>query len=86
MPGASGWRNMDPRVRARIRAETLARDPECRLGLPGCTKVSTEVDHRVSRRVAGDGPTNTQGVCRSCNLRKGDPNKHSPNAKVAKWI
>lgn len=66
--GTSAWR--------RLRAEVLAEEPLCRIGIPGiCTVVSDEVDHIVPRSVD---PTltmarsNLRGACRACNSSLGN--------------
>lgn len=55
----------------RLRAEVLREEPRCRLGLPGCTVVSTEVDHILPRSAGGsDVRGNLRGVCAACHRRK----------------
>jgi 5-methylcytosine-specific restriction enzyme A len=55
----------------RLRAQVLREDPRCRLGLPGCTVVSTQVDHILPRSAGGsDVRENLRGVCVSCHRRK----------------
>jgi 5-methylcytosine-specific restriction endonuclease McrA len=64
--GSWAWRQLRTRV--------LAEEPLCRLALPGCTRFSTTVDHRISRKLAPQlsmTRSNLQGACRSCNLTKG---------------
>jgi 5-methylcytosine-specific restriction protein A len=52
-----------------IRPRILARDPLCRLQLPGiCTGVSTEVDHRIPGDDHSD--ANLWGVCTPCHAHK----------------
>lgn len=60
-------RDLPPNWR-KIQARILRRDPTCSLRLPGCTVVSTEVDHIVDRDDHSDG--NLQGVCHECHMRK----------------
>lgn len=50
------------------RRRVLRRDPTCQLRYPGCTVVSTEVDHR--NRGDDHRDENLQGVCGPCHKRK----------------
>jgi 5-methylcytosine-specific restriction protein A len=55
----------------RLRAQVLCEEPRCRLGLPGCTVVSTEVDHILPRSAGGsDVRENLRGACAACHRRK----------------
>lgn len=58
----------------RIRPHILKRDPRCKLRYPGCTGVSTQVDH-IQR---GDDHTfqNLQGVCAGCHAKKSSREGH----------
>lgn len=56
----SNWRTIHHRI--------LRRDPHCRLHLPGCTLISTEVDHINDRDDHSD--ENLQGACHSCHAHK----------------
>lgn len=50
-----------------MRAAILARDPQCRLALAGCTGTSTEADHVLPRFLGGeDTMRNGRGVCSHC--------------------
>jgi 5-methylcytosine-specific restriction enzyme A len=66
---AGGWKNSDRKSRlpsnwARLRAETLARDPICVL----CgVRPSTHCDHIKAKT---DDHKQLQGVCEPCHLRK----------------
>jgi 5-methylcytosine-specific restriction endonuclease McrA len=54
------------------RAIVLARDPWCRLRLPGCTGKSTTVDHVLSVAKGGRNDIgNLRGACGNCNRRRG---------------
>lgn len=62
---------IDPLYR-RNRKVVLARDPWCRLRLPGCTVRTTTVDHVISVAQGGSNELeNLIGACSSCNERKG---------------
>jgi hypothetical protein len=54
------------------RAHVLAREPSCRYGYPGCTRISTVADHIVSMREGGspDDLANGAGCCRHCHAIK----------------
>lgn len=66
---SGGWENSDRKSRlpsnwARLRAETLARDPICVL----CgVRPSTHCDHIKAK---ADNHKQLQGVCEPCHLRK----------------
>jgi 5-methylcytosine-specific restriction protein A len=58
----------------RVRLVILARDGHrCRLALPGCKGVATEVDHIVELAAGGArlDPANLQAACKPCNSSKG---------------
>jgi 5-methylcytosine-specific restriction endonuclease McrA len=58
----------------RVRLAILARDGyRCRLALPCCTGVATEVDHIVELAAGGArlDPANLQAACKPCNSTKG---------------
>ncbi len=70
-----GWEtSRHPRSTRRsreLRLRVLAAWPECYLGLPGCTVVSTEDDHVVPLAFGGsDEFDNHAGVCQPCHKRK----------------
>jgi len=52
----------------RIRPHILKRDPRCKLRYPGCTGVSTQVDH--IQRGDDHSYANLQGVCAKCHATK----------------
>lgn len=72
--GRGGWRGAGGGLGSawpKLRAQVLHEEPTCRLGLPGCTYVSTEVDHIQSRKRGGsDVRSNLQGTCMSCHQKK----------------
>lgn len=77
---SQGWRrsplpNDWPRRRARI----LKRDERCRLALPGCTIVSTEVDHIDQHDDHTD--ANLRGVCSSCHHQHTEQQRQDAIAK-----
>jgi len=54
----------------KIRAQVLKEEPTCALRLPGCTVVSTDCDHIVSRSRGGTNVrSNLRGVCHSCHKK-----------------
>ena len=58
----------------KLRAQVLREEPLCRIGLPGCTKISTQVDHILPWAQRPDLAlvrANLQGACASCNMAKG---------------
>ena len=58
----------------RLRREVLAAQPLCQLKLPGCTQISTTVDHiyPVSEfPQLREAKANLQGSCWACNRRRG---------------
>ncbi len=64
---ASAKRTGTRKFNQRIRPVVLRRDPVCKLQLPGCTQVSTEVDHITPVYLGGtDDLTNARGVCSHC--------------------
>jgi 5-methylcytosine-specific restriction endonuclease McrA len=70
----------------RVRAEVLARDRgRCRLTLPGCTTVATQVHHTRAREAVGDDPRYLVAVCQPCNGRAGDPTQHDPRPSPRRW-
>jgi 5-methylcytosine-specific restriction protein A len=67
-----------------LRDEVLARDPECQIRGPGCSRVSTVADHRVPVAEGGsDLLENLQGACRPCHLRKTNVEGHRGNRRKA---
>jgi hypothetical protein len=56
----------------------------CRLQLPGCTHNANEVHHTRGRSVTGDDPKYLVASCKQCNLRVGDPTRHTP-ARPQRW-
>lgn len=59
------------------RAVVLARDPNCYLGLRGCTIISTVDEHVIGRAAGGsDDLSNRRGACKNCNeiKRKAEAN------------
>jgi 5-methylcytosine-specific restriction endonuclease McrA len=78
--GGKAWARQPPERLAqyrsaeyqRNRAIVLARDPLCRLRLPGCTGRSTTVDHVISvARGGGNSVDNLVGACAHCNQTRG---------------
>jgi 5-methylcytosine-specific restriction endonuclease McrA len=60
-----------------LRLSTLRRDRYlCKIKLPGCKVIATEVDHIIepSRGGAFMSPVNTQSACKSCNVSKRNRN------------
>lgn len=51
-----------------IRPRILVRDPHCTLRQPGCTLVSTEVDHIGDPDDHSDG--NLRGACHHCHAKR----------------
>lgn len=65
--GTQRWR--------KLAAQTIKQEPVCALGLPGCTIVSTQADHITPVSIAPHLAllrSNTQGVCQSCNRKRGN--------------
>ncbi|MCV7185576.1 HNH endonuclease [Mycolicibacterium murale] len=60
------------RLPERLRQRVLARDPWCRLQIPGvCTGRSEQVDHVVDDADHGpDSEDNLQGACTACHRHK----------------
>jgi 5-methylcytosine-specific restriction protein A len=58
---------LPPGWRTRIRPRILERDPTCALHLPGCTVVSTEVDHVGDKHDHSD--ENLRGLCHPCHTQ-----------------
>lgn len=58
---------LPPGWRTRICPRILARDPTCALRLPGCTVVSTEVDHIGDKHDHSD--ENLRGLCSPCHTQ-----------------
>lgn len=82
------WQGGSTRRWRRLRALVLVRDGyRCRLRLDVCTGLATCVHHTAGRSVTGDDPTYLVASCAPCNLKLGDPTKHSdpPNRPVTKW-
>lgn len=55
----------------RVRLEILERDQhQCRIQLPGCRLMATEVDHIVDWRYGGAkyDPENLRAACKPCNV------------------
>lgn len=78
--GGKAWARQPPERLAhyrdplylRNRPIVLARDPLCRLGLPGCTGRSTTVDHVISIARGGSNDLdNLVGACAHCNQLRG---------------
>jgi 5-methylcytosine-specific restriction endonuclease McrA len=64
--GTRAWRALKDRV--------VAEEPDCRLGLPGCTFVSTTADHVLTVTDRPDlalARANLRGACESCNEKRG---------------
>ena len=62
------------RAGRKLRAEVLRQEPTCRLRLPGCTRISTHVDHIIPRSQRPDLAlvrSNCQGACAPCNYKRG---------------
>jgi 5-methylcytosine-specific restriction endonuclease McrA len=56
-----------------IRAQVLREQPFCMLELPGCTRISTTVDHIIPLTLGGHRTDrgNLQAACAHCNYSKG---------------
>lgn len=67
----------------KTRLYVLTRDRyRCRLKLEGCTTIATQAHHTLGREQTGDDPAHLVAVCRSCNLKTGDPRRFDPPPKA----
>lgn len=85
---SNSWRGGSTRAWRRVRLGVLIRDGyQCQIALPGvCTGTATQVHHTVGRSVSGDDPRYLVASCRDCNLKRGDPTKHSfKPRKMTRW-
>lgn len=95
---SKGWATGSTRAWRRIRALVLARDRQlaittreawCRLRVPGvCVGESRPMHvHHLDGKAYGDNPARLVSACAPCNLRIGDPNKHTdpPSEPVTRW-
>ena len=59
-------------------AKVKARDPFCRIRLPGCTGITQQADHIVPVALGGAefDVANGQGACRSCHGKKSSREGH----------
>ena len=75
--GSSSARGYGRRWR-KLRLFILRRDPICKCSIEGCpvcggagcTRASTDADHRISRPAGSDNPSNLQGLCHDCHSVK----------------
>ena len=78
---SKAWAGGSTRAWRRYRRTILNRDAhQCRLQLPGCRTIATEVHHLDGVR-AGLMPTNSErciAACQPCNGKAGDPTTTSP--------
>lgn len=70
------WRNLRPRI--------FERDGGiCQVGLPGCTKMATQVDH-IHPIVYGGAPydeTNLRASCAKCNSTRANKARRKPSRR-----
>lgn len=67
--------NLGGRPWRRLRDRVLKEQPLCQIRLPGCTGISTEVDHIQPRSVAPHLTmvrSNLRGACYNCNRSRGN--------------
>lgn len=81
-----------PRLSRRLHDAVLAKQPQCRLAIPGrCTGKSTEVDHIIDVEDTPPGVNphrreNLQGVCHACHEYKSAVNSQRRSvAKQNEW-
>jgi hypothetical protein len=86
------WDKGSTRRWRRIRAWVLEQNVitnggRCTVRIKGvCTGVADCVHHTKGRSVTGDDPRYLAASCTACNLKIGDPARHSPQPKrVSNW-
>lgn len=83
---AEPWHRWPPPLRSpdgELRLAIYARDGNvCRLGLPGCTRRPTVLDHIIHPKRGGAwfDPDNLRAACKRCNDRRveGGPHQDAP--------
>jgi 5-methylcytosine-specific restriction endonuclease McrA len=90
------WQGGSTRAWRRLRRQVLERDGyRCQIRLPPwgpgtdqrCAITADCVHHTRGRATTGDDPTYLQAACTPCNLRIGDPTRHTePEPQpMTKW-
>lgn len=79
-----------PRIGSTKVAQVIARDGECVLRLPGCTRSATCADHRAGRGAGGSEVLNELeclvAACRSCNGAKEDADKETREELIGRGL
>lgn len=87
---SSRWKSSTGRGEYRKqRLRVLARDGYvCQLGLPGCTSVATQADHKtpwIPGQIVPDSAL--QAACAHCNSAAGSPESRAePDVELPSWL